>query len=81
MRALIDKKTAVERAKESACNPFGAALIVRQLEDMPEVKRSVQITCRDCGRNNSTECPFDNNVLNFRDDDKFYCSLAKRKSV
>lgn len=40
MRVLIDKETAVSKAKAVAGEPFGAALIVKLLEDMPEVKRS-----------------------------------------
>lgn len=43
MRPLIDKEIAVDKAKEAAGKPFGAALIVKQLEAMPEVKRSFRL--------------------------------------
>lgn len=36
-RSLRKKKT------YAACKPFGAALIIKQLEDMPEVKRSFRL--------------------------------------
>lgn len=43
MRKLIDKETAVGKAKAVAGEPFGAALIVKLLEDAPEVKRSYRL--------------------------------------
>lgn len=80
MRALIDKQTLVEKIRESG-DPLSAGKMWKLILQAPEIKRAEQIKCKGCERNGSTECPFDNNVLNFRDDDKFYCCLAKRKNV
>lgn len=43
MSVLIDKETAVSKAKVLAGDPFGAARIVKILEDMPEVKISYRL--------------------------------------
>ncbi len=43
VRVLVDKETAVSKAKAVAGEPFGAARIVKMLEDMPEVKRSYRL--------------------------------------
>lgn len=75
---LIDKVSVLEKARKVAGNSFGVALMLKLIQDAPEVKRSGQVRCRNCLRNGTSECPFDKRVEMFRDDNVFYCSLGKR---
>lgn len=78
MLVLIDKETLVDKIRAIG-DPLNAGKMWKLILMAPEVKRNEQIKCKDCARNGGDECPFDKRVLIFRDDERFYCCLAKRK--
>lgn len=77
-RVLIDKETLIDKIRANG-DPLNAGKMWKLILTEPEIKRSEQIRCKDCARNGTDECPFDKRVLRFRDDERFYCCLAKRK--